>query len=381
MSDRVVIVGGGPAGLETARAYRDAGGPAEVVLLCAEPHLPYQRPPLSKELLRGDASVDELPLEPAAFFAEQAIDARLGVRATALDRGARTVRAGGEELAYGALVIATGSVALRPPIPGAEDPGVHTLRTRDDAVALRDAAVPGGRAAVVGAGFIACEAAASLARRGLHTTLVAPEAVPQAPRLGEHTGRLLAAWLSEDEGVDVRLGATIESVSPHELTLGGGGHVPADVVLLATGVAPASELAEAAGLALDDGAVVVDASMRTADPAVFAVGDVAAAVNAAAGRRLHVEHWGDALAHGEVAGRVLAGEDATWNTAPGFWSTIGDRVLKHAAWGDGFDAAEVEAEESGRLVVRYRRGGETVGLLAVGDDDAYEAAQAQLEDR
>jgi NADPH-dependent 2,4-dienoyl-CoA reductase/sulfur reductase-like enzyme len=157
--------------------------------------------------------------------------------------------------------------------------------------------------------------------------------------------------------------------------------VPADVVLLATGVAPASELAEAAGLALEDGAVVVDASMRTADPAVFAVGDVAAAVNAAAGRRLHVEHWGDALAHGEVAGRVLAGEDATWSTAPGFWSTIGDRVLKHAAWGDGFDAAEVEAEEAGRLVVRYRRGGETVGLLAMGDDDAYAAAQAQLEDR
>lgn len=381
MSDRVIIVGGGPAGLETARAYRAAGGGAEVVLLCAEPHLPYQRPPLSKELLRGDASVDELPLEPASFFAEQDIDVRLGVRATALDRDARTVRAGDEEVGYGALVIATGSVPLRPPIPGAEDPAVHTLRTRDDALALRDAAVPGGRAAVVGAGFIACEAAASLSRRGLHTTLVAPEDVPQAPRLGDRAGRLLAAWLAEEEGVDVRMGATVQSLSPHELVLAGSGRVHADVVLLATGVAPASELAGAAGLALEDGAIVVDASMRTADPAIFAVGDVAAAVNAAAGRRLHVEHWGDALAHGDVAGRVLAGEEATWSTAPGFWSTIGDRVLKHAAWGDGFDAAEVEAEEAGRLVVRYRRGGETVGLLAVGDDDAYAAAQAQLENR
>ena len=381
MSDRVVIAGGGPAGLSAARAYRAAGGRAEVVLLCAERHLPYQRPPLSKELLRGDASVDSLPLEPAAFFAEQDIEVRLGVRATALDRDARTVRAGGEELGYGALVIATGSVPLRPPIPGAEHPAVHTLRTRDDALALRDAAVPGGRAAVVGAGFIACEAAASLARRGLRTTLVAPEDVPQASRLGERAGRLLAAWLAEEEGVDVRMGATVEHVSPGELVLGGGGRVHADVVLLATGVAPASELAEAAGLALEDGAVMVDASMRTADPLVLAVGDVAAAVNAAAGRRLHVEHWGDALAHGEVAGRVLAGEDATWSTAPGFWSTIGDRVLKHAAWGDGFDTAEVEAEEAGRLVVRYRRGGETVGLLAVGDDDAYAAAQAELEDR
>ena len=350
MSDRVVIVGGGAAGLATARAYRAAGGDAEVVLLCAEPHLPYQRPPLSKELLRDNASVDELPIEPASFFAEHDIDVRLGVRATALDRDARSVRAGDDELGY-------------------------------DALALRDAALPGGRAAVVGAGFIACEAAASLARRGLQTTLVAPEDVPQAPRLGDRAGRLLAAWLADEEGVDVRMGVAVEHVSPRELVLAGGGRVHADVVLLATGVAPASELAEAAGLALEDGAVVVDASMRTADPAVLAAGDVAAAVNAAAGRRLHVEHWGDALAHGEVAGRVLAGEDATWSTAPGFWSTVGDRVLKHAAWGDGFDAAEVEAEEAGRLVVRYRRRGETVGLLAVGDDDAYAAAQAELEAR
>ncbi|MEP6953323.1 MAG: FAD-dependent oxidoreductase [Solirubrobacteraceae bacterium] len=381
MSDRVVIVGGGPAGLATARAYRAAGGDAEVVLLCAEPHLPYQRPPLSKELLRGDASVDELPLEPESFFTEQRIDVRTGARATAIDRDARTVSVGGEELGYGALVIATGSVALRPPIPGAGDPAVHTLRTRDDALALRDAAVPGSGAAVVGAGFIACEVSASLSRRGLRTTLVAPEDLPQVPRLGELAGRRLARWLAEDEGVEVRLGVTVESVSPTELVLGGGGRVHADVVLLATGVAPASELAERAGLELDDGAIAVDASMRTADPVVFAVGDVAAAVNEAAGRRLHVEHWGDALVHGEVAGRVLAGEDATWSAAPGFWSTVGDRVLKHTAWGDGFGQATVEADDVGRLVVRYRRGGETVGLLAVGDDDAYSAAQAELEGR
>ncbi len=119
--------------------------------------------------------------------------------------------------------------------------------------------------------------------------------------------------------------------------------------------------------------------MRSSDPAILAVGDVAAAFNVAAGRRLHVEHWGDALGHGEVAGRVLAGEDAGWASAPGFWSTVGDRTLKHAAWGDGFDEAAVEAEENGRLVVRYRRAGAVVGLLAVGDDDAYEAARAHLE--
>ena len=126
--------------------------------------------------------------------------------------------------------------------------------------------------------------------------------------------------------------------------------------------------------------MLVDASMRSSDPAVLAVGDIAAAQHARAGRRLRVEHWGDALAHGEVAGRTLAGEDVAWTTAPGFWTTIGDHTLKHSAWGDGFDEARVEAEGDAHLVVRYLRGGEEVGVLALGDDDAYEAARRRLED-
>lgn len=378
----IVIVGGGPAGLATARAYREAGGRQPVELVCGERHLPYNRPPLTKEFLRGEHGAAELPIEPEAFYAEHDIAVRRGVRATALHRAARRVRlSDGGELAYDALVLATGSEPVRPPLPGAGGPGTHLMRTLDDALALRDAAVPGARAAVVGAGFIACEAAASLARRGLDVTLVAPEEVPQAPRLGEHAGRRIAAWLAAEEGVDVRLGSAIEEIAPGRLLLAGGAPVGAEVILLATGVRPASELAERAGLELDDGAIAVDEHMRSSDRAVLAVGDVAAAVNVAAGRRLHVEHWGDALGHGEVAGRVLAGQDASWTTAPGFWSTIGDRTLKHVAWGDGFDKAVVEADEGDRLVVRYRRAGETVGLLAVGDDDAYERGRATLEGR
>ena len=120
--------------------------------------------------------------------------------------------------------------------------------------------------------------------------------------------------------------------------------------------------------------------MRSSDPAVLAVGDIAAAQHARAGRRLRVEHWGDALAHGEVAGRTLAGEDAEWTTAPGFWTTIGDHTLKHSAWGDGYDEARVEAEGDAHLVVRYLQDGEEVGVLALGDDDAYEAGRRRLED-
>jgi NADPH-dependent 2,4-dienoyl-CoA reductase/sulfur reductase-like enzyme len=378
---RIVIVGGGPAALSTARSYREAGGQAAVELLCGEPHLPYRRPPLTKEFLRGEADVTDLPLESEDWFAAHAVSARRGRRAVGLDRARRRVELeGGQELEYDACVLATGSAPQRPPVDGAEDPGLHTMRTVDDALRLRAAAHPGTRAVVVGAGFIACEAAASLARRGVDTALVAPEELPQAHRLGERAGELITTLLCE-AGVEVRLGVELERIEPRwRVRLTGGEELAADVVLLATGVAPRAELAADAGLDVEEGAVLVDASMHSSDPAVLAVGDIAAAEHARAGRRLRVEHWGDALAHGEVAGRVLAGEDAAWTTAPGFWTAIGDHTLKHSAWGDGFDEARVEAEDDAHLVVRYLRDGQEVGILTLGDDDAYEGARRRLEE-
>jgi 3-phenylpropionate/trans-cinnamate dioxygenase ferredoxin reductase component len=377
---RIVIVGGGPAALSTARSYREAGGQATVELICAEPHLPYERPPLTKDFLRGESGPADLPLEDEGWFTAHAVTLRRGRRAVALDREARAVHLeGGQQLAYDACVLATGSVPERPPIDGAQDPGLHTVRTVDDALRLRAAARPGARAVIVGAGFIACEAAASLVRRGLEVVLVAPEELPQAERLGEHAGQLITTLLCE-AGVEVRLGAEIERVEPRwRVLLKGGEALPADLVVLGTGVAPRIDLAEQAGLDVDGG-VCVDASMRSSDPAVLAVGDIAAAQHARAGRRLRVEHWGDALAHGDVAGRTLAGEDAEWTTAPGFWTTIGAHTLKHSAWGDGFDEARVEAEGDAHLVVRYLSDGEEVGVLALGDDDAYEAGRRRLEE-
>jgi NADPH-dependent 2,4-dienoyl-CoA reductase/sulfur reductase-like enzyme len=377
---RIVIVGGGPAALSTARSYREAGGQATVELICGEPHLPYERPPLTKDLLRGESEPDDLPLEDEGWFAAHAVTLRRGRRAVALDRAAREVHLeGGQQLAYDACVLATGSAPDRPPIDGAQDPGLHTVRTVDDALRLRAAATPGARAVIVGAGFIACEAAASLVRRGLEVVLVAPEELPQAERLGVHAGELIATLLCE-AGVEVRLGAEVERIEPRwRVLLEGGEALPADLVVLGTGVTPRIALAEQAGLDVDGG-VCVDASMRSSDPAVLAVGDIAAAQHARAGRRLRVEHWGDALAHGDVAGRALAGEDAEWTTAPGFWTTIGEHTLKHSAWGDGFDEARVEAEGDAHLVVRYLSDGEEVGVLALGDDDAYEAGRRRLEE-
>jgi 3-phenylpropionate/trans-cinnamate dioxygenase ferredoxin reductase component len=377
---RIVIVGAGPAALSTARSYREAGGEASVELIGAEPHLPYQRPPLTKELLRGELEPADLPLEDESWFAAHAVTLRRARRAVALDREARAVRLeGGQQLAYDACVLATGSEAGRPPIDGAQDPGLHTIRTVDDALRLRAAAPAGARAVVIGAGFIACEAAASLVRRGLDVVLAAPEERPQAERLGDRAGDLITTLLCE-AGVEVRLGAEIERIEPRwRVSLNGGEVLPADLVVLGTGVTPRIDLAADAGLDVD-GAVCVDSSMRSSDPRVLAVGDIAAAQHARAGRRLRIEHWGDALAHGEVAGRTLAGEDAEWTTAPGFWTTIGDHTLKYSAWGAGFDEARVEAEGDGHLVVHYLRDDEVVGVLALGDDDAYEAGRRRLEE-
>ncbi|MGZ6674411.1 MAG: NAD(P)/FAD-dependent oxidoreductase, partial [Solirubrobacteraceae bacterium] len=207
---RIVIVGAGPAALSTARSYREAGGEASVELIGAEPHLPYQRPPLTKELLRGELEPADLPLEDEPWFAAHTVTLRRARRAVALDRRARAVRLeGGQQLAYDACVLATGSEPGRPPIDGAQDPGLHTIRTVDDALRLRAAAPAGARAVVIGAGFIACETAASLVRRGLDVVLAAPEERPQAERLGDRAGELITTLLCE-AGVEVRLGAEVE---------------------------------------------------------------------------------------------------------------------------------------------------------------------------
>jgi len=378
--ERLVVVGGGPAGLSTARAYRDAGGRAALTLLSAEEHPPYQRPPLTKEFLRGEQQRADLWLEDEQWYVDNGVDLRLGTRAEGLDLHRGVVRAGSREHPFDACVLATGSRPKRPPFPGGDDPGLLTMRTLDDSERLRASAGPQDAVVVIGAGFIGCEAAASLAMRGAAVTLVAPESVPLEPRLGQRAGARLAGWL-EEAGVALRLEAQVESISrvgPWEVALAGGERLRAAAVVAATGVAPRMELPRAAGLHEEQGAVAVDARMRCGDERVLAVGDVAAAQHASAGRRLRVEHWGDALVHGEVAGRTLAGEDAAWREPPGFWSTIGERTIKHAAWGDGHDEAIVEVDEPDRLVVRYRRGGAEVGVLAHNDDEAYEGSRDAL---
>lgn len=375
MSERidVLVVGGGPAALATARAYRDAGGTGAVTLATAEPHLPYRRPPLTKELLRGETEPDDLPIEPPEWYAEHDVRVLRWARVTALHPGRRVVSAEGHgELAFEACVLATGSEPVRPRFPGADDPAAHVIREIDDSLALR---AHGARAVVIGSGFIGCEATASLALRGADVTLVTMEAAPQAERLGTDVGERIAGWL-RDHGVRLVLGAEIEAVRHNGggwvVDVAGAEPVPADTLVLATGVRPRTELAEAAGLALDLGAVACDEHLATSAPGVYAAGDVACARNAGAGRRLRVEHWGEALNHGEVAGRVLAGEDAAWDAVPGFWSVIGGRTLKYAAWGDGWDEVRLVDHPGGGFTAWYGRDGATVGVLTHEADEDYE---------
>ncbi len=376
----LLVLGGGPAGLSTARSYREAGGGGSVAIVTDEHRAPYRRPPLTKELLRRESSESELPIEEDAWYPEQGI-ALVSGRAVALDPGRRTVSlSGGRELEYDSCVLATGSEPTRLPIPGADDPAVRVLRSLDHLRELQVRLRSGGAVVVVGSGFIGCEIAASLRLLGHPVAQIADEPAPNQRRLGEDAAELIAGWL-RDAGVVLHSGAAVrriergpegvEVISDEARTTGA-------LVIMATGVAPRTELAVGAGIELQDGAVPVDAGMRTASPGVLAVGDVCLAENLAAGRRIKVEHWGDALEQGEIAGRTVAGEAAQWFDVPGFWSTIGRRTLKYAAWGDGYETSHTTRHDDGGLTVWYGRDEKVVGVLTYEADEDYERGSAMV---
>ncbi|HWE09786.1 MAG TPA: FAD-dependent oxidoreductase [Solirubrobacteraceae bacterium] len=369
----LVVVGGGPAALAAARAYRGAGGGGAVAIVADEKRMPYRRPPLTKELMRNEISEDELPLEDEEWCGTQRV-ALVAGRAVALDHAAHEVAlSGGRRLTYDRCLLATGAEPKRLPVPGSDDPAVRVLRSLDDLRELQARLRWGAEAVVIGSGFIGCEIAASLRRRGHPVSLISDESSPNCRRLGEAAGERIAGWL-RDEGVTLYLEAPVAGIERygHQLHIAvGTDDVAAPVVIMATGVAPRSELL-AGELTLRDGAVPVDSTLATALPDVLAAGDVCFAHNEAAGRPLHVEHWGDALGQGEIAGMTAAGRRAAWADVPGFWSTIGGRTLKYAAWGDGYDEARIEDGDDGAFSLWYGRDGQTVGVLAHNRDADYE---------
>ncbi|HEY9313482.1 FAD/NAD(P)-binding oxidoreductase, partial [Williamsia sp.] len=344
---------------------------------------PYFRPPLSKDFLQGDTEFDDITQHPPQWYRDRDIELRTTTSVGGLDTGARTAGLStSETIEFRTAIIATGARPTPLPVPG----GAHALSLRSfaDAATLRTAAQQASSAVVIGAGFIGCEAAASLSARGVTTTLVAPEQVPQAARLGADAGARILAMLS-DAGVRYVGGPAITRIEPGTVTLDDGVRIDTDLILAAVGITPCSDLAEDAGLTTEEGRIVVDEHMRTSVGAIMAVGDVASAHNPTAGRRIATEHWQDAADQGEVAGATAAGVDRSWDAVPGFWTTIGDHTLKYAAWGDGFDSAHLVERDGGYpdggFTVWYEGGGVAVGGLTYNRDDDYDLAEKLVAGR
>ena len=362
----LVVIGSGPAGISAAESFRQYDATTSINVFTSDPDLPYERPPLSKDFLRGET--DDVALHPPDWFTERAIDLHQGQTVDAIDTDQHTVSVGGERIPYRALVLAAGAGPSPLPVPGGER--ALSLRALSDARELRSAAIGAKSAVVIGAGFIGCEAAASLAKRGVAVTLVAPDRVPQEKRLGAEAGERLLDLVRE-AGVHYVAGASAQAVEDTRVRLDDGVWIDCDLVLAATGVTPRGDLASKAGLQMQDSRIVVGADMRTSAPDVYAAGDVAFAYNTACGRRLAVEHWQDAMDHGTVAGAQAAGKSASWHEVPGFWSTIGDTTIKYHAWGDGFDSSRV-VDHDGGFTVWYEADGKAVGVLTCNADDDYD---------
>jgi NADPH-dependent 2,4-dienoyl-CoA reductase/sulfur reductase-like enzyme len=380
--DAVLIVGGGPTAHAAAAAYREAGGEGAVRIIASEPEWPYERPPLTKDFLRGETGREALLLDHVDWYRTHEVEVELGTEVAELDLEAGLARdADSRSWSFERCLLATGARPLVPEIPGSDGPDVRTVRTIGDSEQLR--ALAECSVLVVGSGFIGCEAAASLAMLGAEVAVATDEPSPQLARLGEEVSARISGWL-QGYGVTLLGGAKLEEIravaSGSLARFEDGREHEAAAVVLALGVERNDELAAGAGIEVDDG-VPVDAAMRSADPRLLVAGDVAHAENATAGRRLRVEHWGEALNMGAVAGRTLAGEEACWDVAPGFWSVIGDQTLKFVGWDEDFDQVRFEAGADGAFVARYGRDGELVGVLAHEDNEAYERGREEVEGR
>lgn len=337
-----VIVGAGLAGATAAATLREEGFDGRIVLLGEEPDRPYERPPLSKAYLRGreDGSADVPWVHDADWYGAHDVDLRVGVQARALDTGARTLTASdGETLRYDALLLATGAIPRRPDVPGVDLEQVVTLRRRSEADALRARFAEVSSVVVVGGGWIGCEVAASARQSGPEVTLLDRGPVPLAHLLGRQIGSVIRDAHLE-HGVQVRSETRVAAFegggAVEVVRLEGGERVPAEVVVLGVGVLPRTELAAAAGLAIDGG-IAVDTHLRTAADGVFAAGDCAAAEHPVLGRRLRVEHWANALHQGPVAARNMLGGDEVYDRLPYAFSDQYDLGMEYVGDGRGDD--------------------------------------------
>jgi 3-phenylpropionate/trans-cinnamate dioxygenase ferredoxin reductase subunit len=356
-----LIVGASLAGAKAAETLREEGFDGRVVLVGVEPHRPYERPPLSKDYLQGRAEVDAVYVHPEGFYADQEIELLRGREVTAVDPAARTATlSDGASLGWDRLLLATGAEPRRLPIPGADLDGVHLLRTLEDSDRLRAVLDAGGRLVVIGAGWIGAEVAASARMAGMDVTVVEQQSVPLQTVLGAEVGAMYAD-VHRDHGVELLTDSGVEAIEgdgrAERVRVQGGRTIDCAAVVVGVGAAPRTALAEAAGLAVEDG-VLVDATLRAGGGEVFAAGDVANAEHPFYGRRVRVEHWANALNQGPAAARAMLGRNEPYDRLPYFFSDQYDVGMEYSGL----------ADPDARVVVRGDLGSREAVVFWLGDD-------------
>ncbi len=378
----ILIVGGGLAAQRCAETLRRRGYEGSVRIVCAEPDPPYDRPPLSKELLAGTADEESAAYRPAWWYEEMRVELLLGARAERLDPSARAVTLdSGAELPYEQLLIATGGAARRLPfLEGYEN--VHYLRTLADARRLREELMPGARLAIVGAGFIGQEVAATARRLGVEVTMIEALETPLAPILGKEIGEWFAG-LHLDEGVRVMTATMLEGARGNErveeLLLANGKTVTCDAVVVGVGTAPATEWLRGSGL--DESGVRVDASGRTELPGVFAAGDASVPFDPRFGSHARTEHWDAAAWQGAAVARAMLGEYPGTPPLPSFWSDQYGLRIQYVGHAHHADAIVVDGDRDERdFEAVFTRSGVPIAGLAVGRPRAIPALKRRIEE-
>lgn len=341
-----VIVGAGLAGAKAAEALRAEGFDGRIVLIGQEPERPYERPPLSKSYLQGQSEREKIYVHPAAWYAEHGVELRTSTTVTGIDPARHQVSLSrGEPLGYDRLLLATGASPRLLPLPGADPHRVYYLRRIEDCEQLKFAFTTASRVAIVGAGWIGLEVAAAARAAGVEVTLLERGELPLLHILGREAAQVFAG-LHRDHGVDLRCGVQVAHISgddPRRATgvqLADGASVDADLVVVGVGAAPNTSLAQAAGLALDNG-VTVDEQLRTSDPDIYAAGDVANAFYPLLGKHIRIEHWFNALSQPATAARSMLGMGAVYDEVPYFYSDQYDLGMEYSGYVEPEDYDEV----------------------------------------
>jgi 3-phenylpropionate/trans-cinnamate dioxygenase ferredoxin reductase component len=331
-----LIVGASLAGAKAAETLRAEGFDGQITLIGEEIDRPYERPPLSKDYMLGNAPRDKAHVHEENWYGDHDVELLLGVRVTQIDPGAHSVTIDNlERLSYDKLLLATGSRPRRLNVPGSDLAGVRYLRTLPDADHLVDSLRPGLRVVIVGGGWIGMEIAAAVVSRGGSVTLVETDTLPLRRVFGDEVGAIYAA-LHRAHGVDFRFSSGVAEFTGSNgaltsVRLADGSTVPADLVVVGVGITPNVELAEAAGIAVDNG-IVTDAALRTSAPDVYACGDVASFYAPMLGKRIRLEHWGNALKGGPAAAKSMLGRDVTYDEVPYFFSDQYDLGMEYAGY-------------------------------------------------